>query len=601
MNKTLTVNIGGIVFHIEEHAYEKLRKYLDAIRAYFTSSDGRDEIMQDIEARIAEMFQEKIKSSQQPILESEVDEVINIMGRPEQFAADSADGANYSTGANSTNYTTSHGFRRLYRDPDDKVIGGVCSGISYRMGIDPIWLRAGFAISFFAFGSGFFLYLILMIIMPKAKTTAEKLEMRGEPVNIENIKKSVADEMGSIKSKVNEFAGEFSKPGSESFGKRTGSFFENVFETVLDILKGLFKFAVKVIAVFMLLLGLIVFGSILIALLAVLGVGGIEIPVFLTNFFLTPSQQFWTFAALFLLVGIPFLMLVYKGIKMLFNIKKENALVKYASGSLILVGLIIGLGLIFSISKNYRYRDSSRANLTLIQPARDTLYIDAEKQEKYANGFGIHIDNDDDFSIISGTLDSIMRIRKVRLEIQKATGDSFELVKVQTGRGSSREDAVSNARKMNYKFEQVDSLLLFDESFTISSDVKFRNQKINLILKVPMGKTIYLDDNVREIIYGIENISNTYDYNMTGHYWLMTPKGLKCTDYDFEQENRDQEKANDGDGSHHITINGKDVDISTDADVKIDKNGIEINDPKNKTHIKLDSDGIRIEEKGKNK
>lgn len=194
-----------------------------------------------------------------------------------------------------------------------------------------------------------------------------------------------------------------------------------------------------------------------------------------------------------------------------------------------------------------------------------------------------------------------MRIRKVRLEIQKATGDSFELVKVQTGRGSSREDAVSNARKMNYKFEQVDSLLLFDESFTISSDVKFRNQKINLILKVPMGKTIYLDDNVREIIYGIENISNTYDYNMTGHYWLMTPKGLKCTDYDFEQENRDQEKANDGDGSHHITINGKDVDISTDADVKIDKNGIEINDPKNKTHIKLDSDGIRIEEKGKNK
>ncbi len=596
MNKTLTVNIGGIVFHIEEQAYEKLKKYLDAIRAYFTSSDGRDEIIQDIEARIAEMFQERIKNSQQPVRDSEVDEVINMMGRPEQFAGEAREEDSTSSGAHS--YTAfNRGYRRIYRDPDDKVIGGVCSGISYRLGIDPIWLRLTFAIVFFAAGSGLLLYIILMIILPKARTTAEKLEMRGEPVNIENIKKSVADEMESIKSRMNEFSSG-SKGGD--FGRRTGNFFENVFETVLDIIKGFFKFAIKVLAVFMLLIGLLVLGSLLLALVAILGVGGIEVPVFLTNFFLSPSQQFWTFTALFLLLGVPFLMLVYKGIKMLFGIQyQENSFVRYTAGLLVAAGVIISLVLGFSIAKNYRIRDVSRITVPIMQPSMDTLYVNCVKSEKYGHSWGIHIDDDDDFSVISGSLDSMMRIRTVRLDIQKAPGDSFELVKVQTGRGSNRVEAENNSRKMNYKFEQQDTLLLLDQSFTLSRDTKFRNQRLTLILRVPVGKTIYLDDNADDIIYDIENTTNTYDRDMLGHYWMMTPAGLKCTDFDFSLKT---DAADDsGDNTHHITINGKKVDISTDAEVKIDKNGIDIRDDKKNVHVQVDENGVKVEDKSKHK
>jgi len=595
MNKTLTVNIGGIVFHIEEQAYEKLRKYIDAIKTYFTSSDGRDEIIQDIEARIAEMFQEKIKSSQQPIVESEVDEVINVMGRPEQFAAD-RDDRPYDAAGQATYSSYTRGYRRIYRDPDDKVIGGVCAGLSHRFGIDPLWLRLAFAISFFAFGTGLLLYIVLMIVLPKAKTTAEKLEMRGEPVNIENIKRSVAEEMDSIRDRMNEFTKGNKNFNADTFSRKTGSVLENIFETTLDIIKSILKFAVKVIAVFMLLFGLVLFGCLLIALLAILGVGGIDVPVFFTNFFLTPSQQFWGFTAMFLLIGIPLLMLVYQGIKILFRIRHENSMVRYISGSLIAVGFIMAIAVGFSISKNYRYRDVSRVSLPVIQPANDTLYIDAVKNERYSNGFGIHIDDDDDFSVVSGTLDSIMRIRTVRLDIQKAPGDSFELVKVQIGRGSNREEAALSSRNMNYKFEQQDSLILFDQSFTISKDVKFRNQKINLILRVPVGKTIYLDENSRYVIYDIDNVTNTYDGLMTGHYWQMTPRGLKCTDYDFSRDETGHEGI--GDNTHRITINGKEVDISSDAKVKIDKHGIEVTDDKNNVHVKVDKDGVKVEDKG---
>ncbi|MEO5570175.1 MAG: PspC domain-containing protein, partial [Bacteroidia bacterium] len=135
MNKTLTVNIGGMVFHIEEHAYEKMRKYLDAIKGYFTSSDGRDEIIQDVESRIAEMFTERVKNGKEVILDEDVEYVISVMGRPEQFAGEEPGETRERTYA--ANISEKRSYRKLYRDPDDKVIAGVCAGLAHRLGIDP--------------------------------------------------------------------------------------------------------------------------------------------------------------------------------------------------------------------------------------------------------------------------------------------------------------------------------------------------------------------------------------------------------------------------------------------------------------------------------
>ena len=152
MNKTVTVNIGGMVFHIEELAYEKMKKYLEAIRGYFTSSDGRDEIIQDIESRMAEMFTERIGTSRQVVTEEDVDIVINTMGKPEQVAGEDDETNQQSSKRTGSQTSGERAYRRLYRDPDDKVIAGVCSGFSNYVGIDPLWIRLAFAVAFFVFG-----------------------------------------------------------------------------------------------------------------------------------------------------------------------------------------------------------------------------------------------------------------------------------------------------------------------------------------------------------------------------------------------------------------------------------------------------------------
>lgn len=197
MNKTVTVNIGGIVFHIDENAYERFKQYLEAIRSHFTTAEGRDEIMQDIESRIAEMFQDRIKDSKQVITLEDVEEVTIQMGRPEQFGDEAA----HEEQSKSERPEVQEGpvKRRLFRNPDDKLLGGVCSGVANYFDIDAVWVRLAFAFIFFVFGSGFLLYILLWIIVPEAKTTAEKLQMRGEPVTISNIEKNVKEEMEQIR------------------------------------------------------------------------------------------------------------------------------------------------------------------------------------------------------------------------------------------------------------------------------------------------------------------------------------------------------------------------------------------------------------------
>ena len=220
MNKTVTVNIGGIVFHIDENAYERFKQYLESIRVHFTGSDGRDEIMQDIESRIAEMFQDRIKDQKQVITLADVEEVTVLMGRPEEF------GDNESREKESEiDSSTIKVKRRLFRNSDDKLLGGVCSGIAAYFDIESVWVRLIFAVVFFFGGSGFILYLILWFIIPKAQTTADKLMMKGEPVTVSNIEKNVQEELEHLRKNV----------GSDKQGKRKENIISRNVIIALDI------------------------------------------------------------------------------------------------------------------------------------------------------------------------------------------------------------------------------------------------------------------------------------------------------------------------------------------------------------------------------
>lgn len=202
MKKTLTVNISGIVFHIDDDAYAKLDRYLITIRRHFSSDEGCDEIIAGIEGRIAEMFQEKVTASKQVVTLADVKEVISQLGEPEQISgSDEASDKKQESGSGDSDYYDIKASKRLYRDPDDKYIGGVCGGLGAYFQVDPTWMRLLFIVGIFA-GFGILLYIILWIVIPRARTTAEKLEMRGERVNLSNIEKSIKEDIQDIKNNL---------------------------------------------------------------------------------------------------------------------------------------------------------------------------------------------------------------------------------------------------------------------------------------------------------------------------------------------------------------------------------------------------------------
>lgn len=178
MKKVVTVNIGGFCFTIEEDAYAKLSQYLDSYKASFADRREAEEVMEDIESRIAEIFREQRPSPHQVVDMALVDKVMVIMGSPEGAASFDNGAARQSSGQR---------LKRLYRDPDHKVFGGVCSGLAAYFGLDMVVVRVLFIAALFLGSFGFWIYIVLWALIPEAVTIAQKLEMNGQPVTIENI------------------------------------------------------------------------------------------------------------------------------------------------------------------------------------------------------------------------------------------------------------------------------------------------------------------------------------------------------------------------------------------------------------------------------
>jgi len=198
MNKIMNISIGGIIFHVDEKAYEKLKIYLEEIKKHFNKSEGGEEIINDIEGRIVELFQQKLNSKKEVINMVDVDEVISIMGKPSDFE-DDGEGDFVDPDIRQV------GKKRLFRDIDNRMLGGVCSGLGAYFRLDTVWFRLGFVIATLS-GLSILAYLILWIIIPPARTISEKLEMQGDPVTVSNIEKSIREEMNGLRDKIDDLA-----------------------------------------------------------------------------------------------------------------------------------------------------------------------------------------------------------------------------------------------------------------------------------------------------------------------------------------------------------------------------------------------------------
>ncbi len=190
MKTTVSVNIGGLAFNMDEDAYDVLNKYLKRVKKYYVSEEGCDEIIADIESRIADLFRERLANEKQVVVMNDVVEVLGIMGDPADFEEAKTD---------ERTSLMKKGGGRIYRDVDNRIVAGVCRGLAAHWSIDPVIVRVLFiAFSFFG-GSAIVVYIILWIVLPPAMTTAQKIEMKGEPVNIDNIKNTVREEFNNVR------------------------------------------------------------------------------------------------------------------------------------------------------------------------------------------------------------------------------------------------------------------------------------------------------------------------------------------------------------------------------------------------------------------
>ena len=344
MKKTLTVNLGGRVYHIDEDAYRLLDNYLSNLKIHFRKQEGAEEIVTDIENRIAELFAEKLSNNVQVITLVDVEDIIERVGKPEDFGEASVDAeektaeTEHSGEGSKQTYATAN--RRLYRDPDNKVLGGVASGLAAYFNLDVTWVRiALIAGVFIPYCPVILAYIIGWIVIPEALTAGEKLNMRGEAVTIENIGKTVTDGFEKVSNGVNDFVNS-GKP-------RT--FLQKVLDAIILIASFLFKlFLVALLIVcFPMLFAFAIIFVVLIVVLITLAIGGGSLLLSLI-----PTMSFMpegvsplltisgTMAGL-ALIGIPLLGLVYAIFRQLFQWTPMNTTAKWILIVLWFVSLIV--------------------------------------------------------------------------------------------------------------------------------------------------------------------------------------------------------------------------------------------------------------------
>lgn len=535
MNKTVSINLGGIFFHIEEQAYQQLEQYLNRIQQYFAADNNAQEMLEDIEARIAEMFQEQLQKEKRPVvLSTDVRAMIHLMGMPEQIAEPLLDNTQSTSSQNRNEQleedaATDAGLhipkRRLYRNVDDKVVAGVASGLAAYFGIDdPVWIRLGFALSTLL-GISPIIYPILWAIVPPAKTPAQKLAMRGKPINLANIEEGFKEEFSTIKKNINSL-------NTQDARNQITAFFQQLLQVADEALQRISPYFARILRLLALILGI----SILVSLIgAVVGLLGFVFNVLRLLFDFVFSYKLPVIIALASLASlllIPIIGLTYwllnqtMGVRIPYPKQWRAAL-----GGLWLAGLFFLFGSSASIySNNFSSQTHIDKFADLTTPTANAIIIEGntsaevqmssrQNDKKFRfNRTNFFFDSDKKTITAEG----------VRLNIIKSDDDQMHLEQHLSASGSTAAEAQEALQNIRYNFSQNDSVLVFPTHFDFDS--KWRNQHLELTLQVPVGKTIFLAPSSGEVIYDIQNQQDMLDSKMLGKWWLMTPTGLSLVD-----------------------------------------------------------------------
>lgn len=596
MKKVININFQGRVIPIEETAYEMLQNYISSLRNYFANEEGREEIINDIENRIGELFGEALKKGAACITEDELNKIMSSIGRPEDFAANDED-AGTSTASSSASYSQSqqqHSYqqqyqqttepKRLYRDEQDKILAGVASGIAHYLGIDPAVVRLIFAFLLIVGGTGILLYIILWIVLPskslvnhvrkrlfrdpddkvisgvcgglgkyfdinpaiprvifaapfifglitsigrnffddgpifvggfggstfilvyvilwivlpEALTASEKLEMRGEKVDLNSIRDTVMNDLQGFKGRAQKMGEEVKtsaqKMGSEmkeTFQDRGQAFNAEVKKSGSGIGNAI---AILVKAFVYFVLGCVAFG-LFVALIALTGAGVGVMP--LHDFFLQgTSQNLFALGTLVLFIGVPIISILVWFIRRLMKVRTHNKFIGYAFTALWFVGLFCLIALLGSVRRSFSTQIGKREEISIQQPKNGKLEVAiADEQISYYDGW-FEMDG-----LVSIDGDS-MYVNTAKVNVVKSKDSLFHVHMIRMSRGRDRAQAQQLAEKINFPIVQKDDILYLPGTFTIARHDKWRNQKVMIVIEVPVGKNIRLSNEVDDYDY----------------------------------------------------------------------------------------------------
>ena len=526
MNNITTVNLGGYPFTIDENAHSALELYLETIEAHFSDSEGCDEILDDIEARIAELFTDFLHGKSIVTLK-EYDAMVKVMGRPEDFGAESIDDDDIEApNASKTNrrkgkYSHIKTGKRLFRDPDEKVIGGVCSGVAAYFGVaDPLWIRLGFIALMFIGGISVLLYPILWAIVPPAKTAGDKLKMKGEPATVSNIAKTVEEELTELSNKITEISKDL---GSKK--KVKAASFLSPKRAISGVISGLGSLVLGVIKVLKMIFKPI-FSLTLGVLLLVLGIAWAAwILSYLASYpfinSIGPSPWLLSsiggFAA-FLTVGIPIVGLMLLITRWFSSYRIPS---KWRSG--LRLGWVTsfitasGIAILTTMSFNHDTEISERASYSINEdvitikslelPENKTVGIFNFGGLKYAKG-GL-INNEVGLEVVLGYEDEVVINTKVY------------------SKGGSYNEAQNLANKVDAQHKVEGNSIYLPKEFKIIKGDKYRDQSILYTLNIPVGKSVKFDKSLSNRLWRSTKFKvGAAPQHFEDYTWTMTDDGL---------------------------------------------------------------------------
>ncbi|MBK8519374.1 MAG: PspC domain-containing protein [Chitinophagaceae bacterium] len=577
MKQVININFQGRVVPIEVTAFELLKNYTESLSRHFANEEGKEEIINDIESRIGELFQEKITKGATCITDDDVNAIIKNMGRPEEFEA--MDDTQTQSASSSQDQSHGHaqpaGNKRLFRDENDKVLGGVCSGLANYFNMDVVIARIIFVVLLFS-GVGFLtyiimwiavpssattqiggtrkklfrnpdeklvagvcsgignyfginawiprvlfllpflsfisrwghwgfgdfgdivrftfsptsliVYIILWIVIPEASTTSEKLEMKGEKVDMNSIKASVMEEMKGVGKKAEKFGKDASSVVSEkanvvagdvkNFAKRNRGGLGNVIALIAKI------FAYFIIGCVGFALVMALFG------LAIASIGLFPLKDFLIG---GDYQNLFAWGTLIFFIAVPIIGIITWIIRKIARSKSNSNILGWSFGALWVIGWVCITLLGASISRDFNYnsKNMTEQEIALANPSIDKLEITATSPlYKYNRSRFLR------FEPFQGIQEDTAYVNNVDVRIVKATNDSFRVTIIKTATGRSRNIAEENAARIQYTGAQKDSVLLMDKGIAINKTDKFRNQRVVMTIYVPVGKRIKIDKSI---------------------------------------------------------------------------------------------------------